>query len=133
MAAVKSKGNATTEDAVKRIFSANGITGWRRYLDSIPGKPDFTFRSSRVAIFVDGCFWHGCTKCRRNLTPSTNKTYWRVKIEKNQTRDRLVGVELRRARWRTLRIWEHEIAKTPAKVAERVRKLVNSPARVSRK
>lgn len=124
MAAVKSRGNVSTEGAVRRIFLSNGITGWRRHLSSIPGKPDFAFRSARVAVFVDGCFWHGCSSCRRNITPSANKTYWRTKIKKNQTRDQRIDAELRKSRWRVIRIWEHDIAKAPAKVARRVRNLL---------
>jgi len=124
MAAVKSRGNASTEGSVRRIFLSNGITGWRRHLGSILGKPDFAFRSARVAVFVDGCFWHGCTSCRRNMAPSTNKTYWRGKIEKNRARDRRIGAELRKSRWRVVRIWEHDVAKAPEKVARRVRDLL---------
>lgn len=124
MAAVKSRGNVSTEGAVRRIFLLNGITGWRRHWDSIPGKPDFAFRSARVAVFVDGCFWHGCSSCRRNMTPSTNKTYWRGKIKKNQARDLRIGAELRKSRWRVVRIWEHDVAKAPAKVVRRVRDML---------
>lgn len=124
MAAVKSRGNVSTEGAVRHIFLSTGITGWRRHLGSIPGKPDFAFRSARVAVFVDGCFWHGCSSCQRNMAPSTNKIYWRGKIERNQARDRRIGAELRKLHWRVVRIWEHDVAKAPTRVARRVQNLL---------
>ena len=129
MAAVKSRGNVSTEGAVRRIFLANGITGWRRHLNSIPGKPDFTFRSARVAVFVDGCFWHGCKSCRRNITPSTNSEYWRQKIKRNQKRDRKITTELQKAHWHVVRIWEHEIVNIPAKVLYRIQNLLRKQNR----
>ena len=124
MAAVKSKGNISTEGAVRRIFLANGITGWRRHLNLIPGKPDFAFRSARVAVFVDGCFWHGCKRCQRNITPSTNSEYWRQKVRRNQERDRKVNAELRKSRWRVVRIWEHDVVNIPSKVLHRIQNLL---------
>ncbi|MBU2573413.1 MAG: very short patch repair endonuclease [Elusimicrobia bacterium] len=129
MAAVKSRGNVSTEAAVRRIFLAKGVTGWRRHLNSIPGKPDFAFRSARVAVFVDGCFWHGCKSCRRNITPSTNNEYWRQKIKRNQERDRKVNADLRKSRWRVVRIWEHAIANAPAKVVQRIQNLLDRQTR----
>jgi len=113
MAAVRSKGNLSTERAVERLFRANKIIGWRRHLPGIPGKPDFVFLAARVAVFVDGCFWHGCKICQRNIVPSTNSEYWRQKVKRNQERDRKVNAELRKARWRVVRIWEHEVANVP--------------------
>ena len=68
-------------------------------------RPDFVFRKSRTAIFVDGCFWHGCPK--HATWPAHRAAWWRRKIEGNKTRDRLVNRMLRRAGWRVVRIWEH--------------------------
>lgn len=124
MAAVRSKGNLSTERALSRLLRTNKITRWRRHLSGIPGKPDFVFRSSRVAVFVDGCFWHGCKSCRRNIKPSTNSEYWRQKIKRNQARDRKVNSELRKAQWVVVRIWEHEIAIAPLKVLTRIKKAI---------
>ncbi len=68
-------------------------------------RPDFVFSKLRLAVFVDGCFWHACPKhCR---TPTGNRAYWRAKLTRNQTRDRLVTRTLHKAGWRVLRIWEH--------------------------
>ena len=78
MAAVRSKGNRATELKLISILRANGITGWRRN-QGLPGKPDFVFRKERLAVFVDGCFWHGCPK--HGEIPETNKQYWRLKVD----------------------------------------------------
>lgn len=92
------------------------LTGWRRN-QPLLGKPDFTFRRERVAVFVDGCFWHGCPKCYRR--PSSNRKYWDAKIDANRKRDRYVSRELRKLGWKVVRIWQHQLA-NPARVAGRV-------------
>jgi len=74
----------------------------------MPGKPDFIFRKLRLAIFVDGCFWHGCPKHSGHVAKSG--AYWRKKLTVNQLRDRMVTRTLRRTGWRVLRIWEHDLA-----------------------
>ena len=108
MSAVRSNGNKATELVLMKLMREHGITGWRRRVNLI-GKPDFVFIRQRVAIFVDGCFWHRCPKhCRM---PKGNRGYWQTKIAGNATRDPLVTRTLRRAGWRVLRIWEHELAR----------------------
>jgi len=106
MAQVRSKGNKSTELRVLSIFRTHHLIGWRRNYP-LYGKPDFVFPKSRLAIFVDGCFWHGCPKhCR---VPSTNRDYWINKIEKNKKRDRKTTRALRKKGWQVIRIWEHEL------------------------
>jgi DNA mismatch endonuclease (patch repair protein) len=106
MAAIKSKGNKATEIKLAGIFQKNKIVGWRRNFPLF-GNPDFVFPKSRLAVFVDGCFWHGCPKHFRK--PKDNRKYWHEKILRNQKRDRLVTKTLRKIGWRVLRIWEHEL------------------------
>jgi DNA mismatch endonuclease (patch repair protein) len=116
MAAVRSSGNRDTELKLMAILRASGITGWRRH-QLVTGKPDFTFRRERLAVFVDGCFWHGCRwHCRM---PQDNRAYWRRKIGGNAARDRATNQWLRKAGWRVLRVWEHSL-RSPKAVAERV-------------
>ena len=106
MAAVRSKGNKETELKLASIFRANGITGWRRHRPLL-GKPDFIFPKQRLAVFVDGCFWHGCRwHCRM---PQTNRQYWQNKISRNAARDRSTILLLRKAGWRVLRLWQHSL------------------------
>jgi DNA mismatch endonuclease, patch repair protein len=106
MASVKSKNSKSTELRFISILKDNKITGWRRNYPLI-GKPDFTFSRLKIAVFIDGCFWHGCpSHCRM---PNTNITYWENKISKNISRDELINKELTAKNWTVLRIWEHEI------------------------
>lgn len=107
MAAVKSKGNKLTEARLVALFRRHHITGWRRHLP-LTGNPDFTFRDERVAIFVDGCFWHGCAKHFR--MPNSNRQYWEKKISRNMIRDRMTTKQLRGRGWKVMRVWEHELA-----------------------
>ena len=106
MARVKSKGGKSTELKIIQILKEKGLKGWRRNF-KLHGKPDFVYPKLRVAIFVDGCFWHGCKKhCR---LPSSNQEYWIAKIERNKARDKAISKELKTMGWDVIRIWEHEI------------------------
>jgi DNA mismatch endonuclease (patch repair protein) len=106
MAAIRSKGNKATELKLASILRAAGITGWRRH-QPIPGHPDFIFRRQRLAVFVDGCFWHGCPKHGRH--PATNARFWALKLERNVSRDRRVKAQLRARGWRVIRFWQHDL------------------------
>ena len=119
MAAVKGRGNLTTEVALMKILKKEKITGWRSHYDRVEGRPDFAFPKQRVAIFIDGCFWHGCKK--HATIPKTNTNFWENKITRNKERDRKVSRELKKAGWSVLRIWEHEIKMNPRKVIERLK------------
>lgn len=108
MARVRASGNRSTEERLIKIFRQKNISGWRRKRPLL-GKPDFVFPREKIAVFVDGCFWHGCPlHCRM---PKTRKNYWRDKISGNIRRDRKVSRKLRAANWRVFRIWEHELGK----------------------
>lgn len=108
MSRIRGKGNRDTELRLIQIFRAHKITGWRRN-HTLYGKPDFVFRANRIAVFVDGCFWHGCPK--HATKPKNNAAFWRKKIARNIERDREVFRFLRQAGWRVVRIWEHDLAR----------------------
>lgn len=108
MKAVKSKGNKSTEIKLIEIFKIHHITGWRRN-SNLSGHPDFIFPKNRIAVFADGCFWHG-HNCR-NVTPSENAEYWQTKIKRNKARDKAITKELTQKGWKVVRIWECEIKK----------------------
>jgi DNA mismatch endonuclease (patch repair protein) len=108
MSRIKGTGNMETELRLIGVFKTLGITGWRRRWP-LEGKPDFVFPKLKLAVFVDGCFWHGCPI--HATEPKTNAEFWREKLARNQTRDRFVTRTLRRAGWRVLRIWGHELTK----------------------
>jgi DNA mismatch endonuclease (patch repair protein) len=116
MAKVRGRGNLTTEQALAKVFRAEGWSGWRRQR-TIGGRvaagtrfrvrPDFVFAARRLAVFVDGCFWHGCP--RHGTRPQGHAAFWRAKFRRNRARDRRDTLRLRRAGWRVLRLWEHEL------------------------
>ena len=126
MSRIRSHGNRDTELVLAKIFRAHGFTGWRRR-QPVFGKPDFIFRAAKLAVFVDGCFWHGCPlHCRM---PQGNRAFWRQKLARNRARDRLVTRTLRQRGWRVLRIWEHALArKNQSRLVKRLQPLL-PPAR----
>ncbi len=109
MACIRGSGNKDTELRLMALFRAHGITGWRRNM-RVFGKPDFVFRAAKVAVFVDGCFWHGCP--RHATMPANNRAFWKAKLARNAVRDRTVTHALRKAGWRVVRVWECAIART---------------------
>lgn len=109
MSRIRGKGNKDTEVALAKLFRANGITGWRRHYP-IVGQPDFAFTKQKLAVFVDGCFWHGCPM--HATRPKGNSAFWSTKLDANKARDRKVNRELRAMGWRVLRIWEHDFMRS---------------------
>lgn len=112
MSQIRSRRNATTEVAFLDLLRKRRISGWRRNTNLI-GKPDLVFAKERVAVFLDGCFWHGCPRCR--LQSRSHVRYWRVKITGNSLHDKSVSRELRSRGWIVIRVWEHDIKKQAAK------------------
>lgn len=110
MARIRGGGNKNTELRMIELFRANGITGWRRNL-RLFGKPDFVFRKEGLAVFVDGCFWHGCPKPKHAPMPKNRAEWWAAKLQRNRERDLLVARTLRRAGWRVVRVWECDLAR----------------------
>ena len=108
MARVRGKGNASTEGVVADWLRSHEIEGWVSHPTGVRGRPDFYFPELRLAVFVDGCFWHGCPTCDRNV-PRTRTEFWRKKIEATRSRDRRVTRKLRGAGEHVLRLWEHEL------------------------
>lgn len=126
MSAIRGKGNKDTELRLIEIFRSQGIIGWRRNYP-LPGKPDFVFPKERIAVFVDGCFWHGCPT--HATWPKQNAEFWRAKILGNQRRDRSVNRLLRKAGWHVLRIWEHSLTKkNQARTTIRLRRTLSRAA-----
>lgn len=108
MRKVRSSGNKSTEIRLITLFKKAGINGWSRNYP-VKGNPDFVFLSHRVAVFVDGCFWHG-HDCR-NTRPNENSEYWAKKRERNIQRDIEVTDMFINRGWTVLRIWECELKK----------------------
>ncbi len=113
MRRVRSKKNSSTELALIKCFHELSIHGWKRNYNVI-GHPDFVFPNKKIAIFVDGCFWHG-HDCR-NTRPSTNKEYWDKKRNRNIEHDKQVTTRFENRGWTVIRIWECELKKKNRKI-----------------
>ena len=123
MRKVKSSGNKSTEIKLIQYFKNHHITGWRRHY-SVKGHPDFVFVDRRIAIFVDGCFWHG-HDCR-NTRPADNADYWKKKRQRNVEHDRVVTAMFEQRGWTVIRIWECELKKKNAELLdEKLRPLIS--------
>lgn len=112
---------------IELIFrKALWTAGLRYRLDyKLTGKPDLVFVGKSLAVFVDGCYWHGCPE--HGQIPKTNETFWREKIEKNIARDAAINDSLATAGWRVLRFWEHDIKLDLAKCVQKVKQVLILP------
>ena len=112
------KTDSGPEVKLRKALYALGVHGWRLRA-KLPGTPDLVFTKARLAVFVDGCFWHACPRCAIPR-PRSNRSYWNPKIDRNVARDKRVGKELRALGWRVIRIWEHQITRDAESSARRV-------------
>lgn len=119
------KRDTRPEKALRSALHARGLR-YRLHIRPVSGscQVDVLFRAARVAVFVDGCFWHRCPK--HGVRPRTNADYWDAKIARNVERDRQNTAELEAAGWTVVRVWEHE---DPTAAAERIDGIVRSLAR----
>lgn len=109
--------NTKPEIILRKLLFSKGYRGYRINTKLI-GKPDVVYNKYRVAIFVDGCFWHKCPKCFQK--PETNEKFWNEKISANVKRDEKVNNMLHQSNWVVIRIWEHEIMRNPEKCCARI-------------
>jgi DNA mismatch endonuclease (patch repair protein) len=106
MASVRSRGNRSTEQRMEKILRQLHLSGYRKQWP-VTGKPDFAWPKFRVALFIDGCWWHGCPRCKRCKTPSkSNAAFWQAKVASNRRRDTRVSRRLRAEGWTVLHVWE---------------------------
>jgi len=123
MSRVRGRGNKSTEEKLVLLLRRAGIKGWRRHI-KLPGTPDFAFPKLRLALFVDGCFWHGCPRCYTR--PRSNRAFWDAKLLDNVARDRRVTRKLRQKGWRVIRIWAHSLRINEAAVLRRIAKAIDA-------
>jgi DNA mismatch endonuclease (patch repair protein) len=121
MSLIKSTNNKTTERSLRMLMVRAKLKSWRINDRSIKGKPDFFFPCLKLAVFVDGCFWHCCARCGH--FPKTHSAFWRAKLIGNRERDRRVNKYLRVSGIMVIRIWEHELvcASGRSKIVARIR------------
>lgn len=108
MAKVRGKGNKSTEALVERALLDSEITDWTKHTKILKTTPDFYFPRYRLALFVDGCFWHACPICKRR-TPYARSEFWGTKIDQNRRRDNRIRRKLRQQGYHVIRIWEHDL------------------------
>jgi DNA mismatch endonuclease Vsr len=125
MRAIKSRSNATTELRLRAHLIRNSVAGWKLHARNIHGHPDFFFPVQRVAVFVDGCFWHGCPRCGH--TPKTNRSYWLKKLARNKQRDAKINRALRTDGIQLLRLWECQLRYKPNSCLKKLLILLDRP------
>lgn len=104
---------------VRASLRAAGVTGYRLHYKKAPGRPDIAFVGHRVAVFIHGCFWHGCPHCQPRK-PSRNTWYWLPKLARNKERDQEKARALRREGWSVITVWECRIKRGPIAQVARV-------------
>jgi DNA mismatch endonuclease, patch repair protein len=123
MASVSSRRTDLEQRLAKEMWRL-GLRGWRRGRRTAGAKPDFVFVGARVAVFVDGCFWHGCPACAKR--PASNVEYWRPKIARNRARDAQQTRALRAEGWAVIRLWGHEIERDTGECAALIREATST-------
>lgn len=118
MSKIRSK-NTKVELLFRKRLWSEGLR-YRVYSNILPGKPDIVFSRYKLAVFVDGCFWHRCPICFTK--PQTNKKYWEQKIRYNVAKDKKINHLLKQMGWKVLRFWEHEIKKYPDLCLKRIKR-----------
>lgn len=106
----------------KALWNA-GIRGYRLHWKKAPGKPDIAFPGKRIAIFLNGCFWHRCPKCNLSL-PKNNRSFWEEKFSRNVERDQEKITALRAENWTVITIWECELKEDISSQVDRIRNLL---------
>jgi len=107
MSKIKSK-NTKPEILLRKMLWKKGYRGYRLHWNKVPGKPDIAYPGKKIAIFVNGCYWHRCPKCKPSM-PKSNVEFWKNKFEKNVARDLRKKKELEVLGWKVFIIWECEI------------------------
>jgi len=131
------------KEATSRVMSANRGKGTRielilrqelrknklgpaRYnFPGMVGRPDIAFPHSAIAVFINGCFWHSCPKCKMSL-PKSNRLFWQKKFAKNKERDKKNIREIRNLKWETIIVWEHEIKKDLPRTIRKIERALNA-------
>lgn len=119
MSRIRSEGTGP-ERALQQLIDSEISLTFEMHPKQVPGKPDFYFSEPNLAVFVDGCFWHGCKRCYRS--PSTNRSYWKNKVITNVLRDKRVRSQLNRLGVSTMRIREHELKENPSRVVVKLKR-----------
>lgn len=125
MSSIRAK-NTKPEMLLRKTLWANGIRGYRLHWDKVPGRPDIAFPGRKIALFVQGCFWHRCPKCSPSM-PKTHRPFWQNKFKKNKERDSRKIEELKCLGWNSIVLWECEIRNDSVKAVRYIKKHLKVP------
>ena len=112
------------ELSLRRALWNGGIKGYRLNWKKAPGRPDIAFPARKIAVFVNGCFWHRCPYCRPSL-PKSHRGFWKRKFRSNLRRDKIKALQLKQAGWRVLTIWECRVEKNLQRSVNRIEELLS--------
>ena len=112
------------EKTMRAALRAVGLRGYRKHWERIPGKPDIVYPSRRIAIFVNGCFWHRCPACNLSL-PKSNVEFWKTKFENNKQRDARNKNDLEKLGWKVFVVWECELKEDSIGCALRIKEHID--------
>jgi len=119
--------NTELEVRFRKALRANGLVGYRVNVRKLPGTPDVAWVGKKVAVFLHGCFWHGCPNCseKKNLKPSTRAEYWSAKIAANRERDERNRLLLESNGWTVLVFWEHDFKEDPESLVDKTKAVLS--------
>ena len=110
--------NSNPELRIRKALHARGLR-YQLHRKDLPGKPDISFGPAKLAVFVDGCYWHNCPE--HGTIPKNNREWWIEKFEQNRYRDRRKDQELEKLGWLPIHVWEHE---DPRHATEKIQRLI---------
>ena len=125
MSANRSK-DTGPELLLRKELIRNRITGVSYHPKNLPGRPDIAFQKKKLAIFVNGCFWHSCPYCRPRV-PASHLAFWEKKFLRNKERDKEKARELKKLSWRVLVVWECQIKKSLPRTIKRITNSLQAP------
>ena len=117
--------NTKPEIIIRKEMWKNGIRGYRLHWKKASGRPDIAFPKRKVAIFINGCYWHRCPNCNPPL-PKTHQEFWKEKFQKNIERDKKKINDLQENGWKVIIIWECKIKKNINECLNRIKEVMNN-------
>lgn len=127
MSANKAK-NTKPELLLRKALCHSGLSGYRLHWEKASGRPDIAFPGKKIAVFVNGCYWHRCPYCKLS-TPKTNEKFWEEKFEKNKKRDKEKKVILESNGWKVFVFWECEIKEDLNSCIEKISEFIQKQSK----
>ena len=123
MSSIKAK-DTTPELFFRSLLVEHQLIGYRLHWKKVPGRPDISFTRKKIAIFINGCYWHRCPTCKLSL-PKSNVKFWKNKFEKNVQRDKIKNSQLEYIGWKVFTIWECELKKNYERSKSKIKSILD--------